>query len=237
VSPVQNLSGQAQYFQSVYKNVQMCLIGPLNLALIILGNVKNWLYIGPMKNLVIHPKDHTTEFLSPIYANIEDKTVVTGGITKSELRVLIEIHDRILILGHGFQYGLVNPGQFPGAGLFIIDDSMAPILREKSSGIYIWCHADHYVRTHGLSGICSGMFISEPGEAYLYGYENIDTGLIDQSNERFATIMSQWINEPLNLLYDRLLVGYCKLARTNPIARFNLEQLYLCGSGVLFRAN
>lgn len=190
-----------------------------------------------MKNLVIHPKDPTTEFLSPIYANIEDKTVVTGGITKSELRVLIEIHDRILILGHGFQYGLVNPGQFPGAGLFIIDDSMAPILREKSSGIFIWCHADQYVRTHGLSGLCSGMFISEPGETHLYGYENIDTGLIDQSNERFAAIMSRYIEEPVDLLFNGLIFEYSKLSKTNPIARFNLERLCLCGSGVLYRAN
>jgi hypothetical protein len=234
---VENLSGQAQYFQSVYTNVQMCLIGPLNLALIILGNVKNWLYIGPMKDLVIHPKDPTTEFLSPIYANIEDKTVVTGGITKSELRVLIEIHDRILILGHGFQYGLVNPGQFPRTGLFIIDESMAPILKKKSRAIYIWCYADQYVRTHGLSGLCSGMFISEPGEAHLYGYENIDTGLIDQSNEGFAAIMSRYIEEPVDLLFNRLIFEYSKLSKTNPIARFNLERLCLCGSGVLFRAN
>jgi hypothetical protein len=190
-----------------------------------------------MKNLVIHPADRSTEFLSPIYANLKDKTVVTGGITKPELRVLIEIHDRILILGHGFQYGLVNPGQFPSAGLFIVDESMAPILREKSSGIFIWCHADHYVRTHGLSGICSGMFISQPDEATLFGYENIDNGVIDQSNERFTAIMSQWINEPLDLLYNRLLVDYGKLARTNVIAKFNLERLCLCGSGVLYRAN
>ena len=215
----------------------MCLIGPLNLALIILGNVKNGLYIGPMKNLIIHPKDYSTSFLASIYANLEDKTVITGGISKSELRVLIEIHDRIIMLGHGHKDGLLNPGRFPNSGLFIIDDSMAPVLRKKSSGIYIWCHADQYVRTHGLSGICSGMFISQPDEATLFGYENIDNGVIDQSNERFAAIMSQWINEPLDLLYNRLLVDYGKLARTNVIAKFNLERLCLCGSGVLYRAN
>jgi len=190
-----------------------------------------------VKNLIIHPKDPTTEFLSPIYANLNDKTVVTDGITKSELRVLIEIHNRIIMLGHGFQYGLINPGQFPGAGLFIVDASMVQVLRKKSSGIYIWCYADQYVRTHGLSGLCSGMFISSVDESILYGYEDIDSGLIDQSNKRFAAIMSRWISQPLNLMYDRLLVEYSILARTNPIAKFNLERLCLCGSGVLFRAN
>lgn len=190
-----------------------------------------------MKNLIIHPKDPTTAFLSPIYANLNDKTVVSDGITKSEMRVLMEIHDRIIMLGHGFHYGLVNPGQFPGAGLFIVDSSMAPVLRKKSSGIFIWCHADQYVRTHGLSGLCSGMFISSVDESILYGYEDIDSDLIDQSNERFTAIMSKWIIEPLNLLYNRLLVEYSILARSNPIAKFNLERLCLCGSGVLYRAN
>ena len=190
-----------------------------------------------MKTLVIHPKDPSTEFLSPIYANLNDKTVITDGITKSEMRVLIEIHSRIIMLGHGFQYGLINPGQFPGAGLFIVDNSMAPVLRKKSSGIFIWCHADQFVRTHSLSGLCSGMFISEIGEANLYGYEDIDRGLIKQSNERFAAIMSEWISKPLDLLFNGLLVEYSIIARTNPIAKFNLERLCLCGSGVIYRVN
>ena len=190
-----------------------------------------------MNNLVIHPADRSTEFLKPIYTFLKDKTVITDGITKSELRVLIELHDRIIMLGHGYKGGLLNPGRFPNSGLFIIDDSMAAVLRKKSSGIYIWCHADQYVRTHGLSGICSGMFISQPDEATLFGFENIDKDLIDQSNDGFAAKMSQWINQPLNLLYDRLILEYCKLARTNPIAKFNLERLFLCGSGVLYRAN
>lgn len=102
-----------------------------------------------MKSLVIHPKDPSTEFLSPIYANLDDKTVVTEGITKTELRILIEIHDQIIILGHGFQYGLVNPGQFPGAGLFIVDDSMAPILKKNqvafSSGVMPTTMSEHMV--------------------------------------------------------------------------------------------
>ena len=190
-----------------------------------------------MKSLVIHPTDQSTDFLSPIYANLTDKTVITDGITKTELRVLIELHDRVIMLGHGHKDGLLNPGQFPSAGLFIIDDSMAPILRKKSSGIFVWCHADHYVRTHALSGICSGMFISQPDEGTLFGFENIANDLIDQSNNGFASIMAQWINESLNLLYDRLLLEYSKLARIKPIAKFNFERLCLCGSGALYRAN
>ena len=206
----------------------MCRIGRINLALIILGYVKNWLYIGPtMKNLIIHPKDPTTEFLSPIYADLEDKTVIKGGIGKTDLRGLIESHDRIIMLGHGCPYGLLNPGQFTGSGLLIVDESMVPALKYKSNCIYIWCYADRFVQSCGLSGLCSGMFISEVGEANINGYVEIDRDLVEQSNKRFALIVSKYINESLFSLYTILLQEYKILAKTNSIAQFNAERLFL----------
>jgi len=183
-----------------------------------------------MKTLIIHPKDPTTSFLSQIYAPLKNKTVVQGGITKSELRELIESHDRVFMLGHGSQNGLLNPGQFPNVGSYIIDDSMAIPLKNNTSSIFIWCYADQYVQRHGLAGLNCGMFISEVSEAEYYGFDNIDWDLIDQSNERFARIISKYLNQPIEILYQKLLYEYELIARTNPIARFNLERLYLTGS-------
>ena len=65
-----------------------------------------------MKTLIIHPKDSTTTFLKHIYAPILDKTIVTVGIDKSELRELIYNHDRVIMLGHGSPWGLMSVGQF-----------------------------------------------------------------------------------------------------------------------------
>ena len=71
-------------------------------------------------NLIVHPKEPTTQFLSLIYAPLQNKTVIDGGVTKSELRELIEIHDRVIMLGHGSPNGLLSVGQFPVLGdLFI----------------------------------------------------------------------------------------------------------------------
>jgi hypothetical protein len=42
-----------------------------------------------MKTLIIHPDDRSTDFLKPIYENVTDATVVTGGLTKSEVNQLI----------------------------------------------------------------------------------------------------------------------------------------------------
>lgn len=135
-----------------------------------------------MKTLIIHPKDPTTTFLSRIYARLKDKTIIKGGVSKSKIRDLIEVHDRVLLLGHGSPYGLLSQGQFFEAGLYIVDVSMVPVLKEKSNCMYIWCYADQFVHRHGLSGLCTGMFISELGEADYWRFEDIDESLINQSN-------------------------------------------------------
>ena len=198
----------------------------------IFGIFRTMAYISQvMKTLIIHPQDPTTSFLSQIYAPLTNKTIVKGGISKSELRKLIESHDRVLMLGHGSPYGLLNRGQFPDAGLYIIDDSMVLPLKNKINSVFIWCNADQFVQRHGLSGLNCGMFISEVQEAEYYGFDNMDWDLIDQSNERFALIVSRYINESVDVLYQNLCYEYEILARTNPIARFNLERLYLTCAG------
>jgi hypothetical protein len=157
-----------------------------------LGIPKLRAYISlTMTNLIIHPKDLTTSFLSPIYAPLSNKTVIDGGVTKSELRKLIVCHDRVFVLGHGTPNGLLAVNQFPDAGFYIFDDSMAVLSRNMTNGIYIWCNADRLVQRHGLDGLCCGMFISEIEEAICYGFQNLDGDLIDESNDGFASIMAK----------------------------------------------
>ncbi len=184
-----------------------------------------------MKTLIIHPEDNSTEFLTEIYFNLQDKTVIQGGISKSEVNGLIESHERIIMLGHGAPFGLMNPKRFPGAGFFIIDDLTVSSLKNKSSCVYIWCHADQFVIRNGLFGLCSGMFISEMGEAELYGFQDIEQKMIDQSNQVFSSILSRHISEPLNVLYKSLMIEYEAVARDNPIARFNFQRLQLITEG------
>lgn len=183
-----------------------------------------------MKTLIVHPEDKTTEFLTTIYTNLNNKTVIKGGVSKSEIRDLIEVHDRVLLLGHGSPYGLLSRGQFPDAGLYIVDLFMISALKEKSNCIYIWCYADQFLVEYGLTGLCTGMFISETSEAGYYGFRNIDRDLIDQSNERFSGIISKYIDEPMEIMYQKLLFEYGLLAITNVIAQFNLERLSLTHS-------
>lgn len=75
------------------------------------------------------------------------------------------------------------------------------------------------------------MFISEVGEANYYGIDKIGWDMVNQSNERFVSIISKYLNEPNEILYQQLLFEYEFLAKTNPIAKFNIERIYLIYSG------
>ena len=66
-----------------------------------------------------------------IYAPIKNKTVIDGGVSKSELQELIVRHDRVIMPGHGSPYGLLPTGQFRGAGCHIVDESMVELLKRK----------------------------------------------------------------------------------------------------------
>lgn len=178
-----------------------------------------------MKSLIIHPQDPTTDFLKPIYAPISNKTIIDGGINKTELKKLIDNHDRVIMLGHGSPQGLLSVNQFPNVGVFIIDDSMVDLLSKKTNNVFIWCNADLFVQSNRLNGFCTGMFISELDEAWYYDFWDLDERLIDESNDVFSSIVSKYINETLDVLFRNVIHEYGLLAKRNPIARFNLERL------------
>ena len=73
------------------------------------------------KILVIHPDDRSTDFLKPIYENLPNTTVITGGVSYMNIRQSIIEHDQVMMMGHGSPYGLFSMGKFPNSGGLIID--------------------------------------------------------------------------------------------------------------------
>ncbi len=61
-----------------------------------------------MKRLVIHPKDPSTDFLAPIYNRLPDVTLVTTGYSRLEIMELIDEHDQVIMLGHGWSSRRIN---------------------------------------------------------------------------------------------------------------------------------
>mgnify|MGYP003352499919 CR=1 FL=1 len=177
-----------------------------------------------MTTLIIHPDDRSTTFLKDIYQHLEDATVVTKNISQHTLHELIRSHDQIVMLGHGSPYGLFNVARI-GDGGFTIGTSEAPLLKDKQC-IFIWCHADQYVRKHGLKGLSSGMFISEVGEALYCGLPATPQEEVDESNFGFVNIIGKYINEPKDLIYENVMTEYGVLAENNRVASYNHKRLY-----------
>jgi len=176
-----------------------------------------------MKTLVIHPHDETTHFLKPIYQDIPNKTVITGDWSADGVGYLIAIHDRIIMMGHGSPRGLFGVGSFNQ--YYVVGEDQADLLQDKEC-IFIWCHADQFVKEHNLKGFHSGMFISEVNEALIYKLKG-DKRLIAESNNTFAFMLGSVINRPLPDIYEQIKKEYGWLAERNEIAKYNHERLAL----------
>lgn len=167
-----------------------------------------------MKTLVIHPADPTTEFLKEVYFE-KDWTVVSDGFSDSYLKKQIAAHDRIIMLGHGDGYGL-----FALNGTYVVSPKLAYLLRNKLC-FCIWCHADRFVKREGLKGFCTGMFISELGEAQDYDVPATQEH-IDFSNMLFA--------QTLNHVFDKedMYGKLCELYSSSivPVIQYNNERLF-----------
>ena len=179
-----------------------------------------------MKTLIIHPEDESTFFLDIVYKPIENKTVITGGVSKFELMTLIKEHDRIMMMGHGSPGGLFSINKFDNCGAYIIDQQMVPLLKEKTDNVFIWCNADKFVEVFGLEGFYSGMFISEVGEAYYCGLPGTEQDQVDESNYGFVNIIAKYINEDKNVIHENVKKEYGLIAEENPIALYNNNRLY-----------
>ena len=185
-----------------------------------------------MKTLVIHPKDGSTDFLTPIYMNLksfpdfDDVTIIRGGITKEELNEQIEQHDRIMMMGHGSPGGLFSVGQFDGNYGFIINHDTVPLLQDKEC-IFIWCNADRFVEANNLKGLYSGMFISEVSEANYCGLPGTPQDIVTESNEYFAKELGSVSEKSLDEIYQHIKYTYGMLAEGNAVAEYNHNRLYL----------
>ncbi len=177
-----------------------------------------------MKTLIIHPEDRTTDFLRGIYATLPEHTLITKG-TKAHVNSLIDTHDRVIMCGHGTPMGLLSVKQFESFE-YVIDSNTVPLIRGKEC-IYIWCNADKFVQANSLKGLYSGMFVSEVNESILMGIGIVPQKVVDQSNDCFANNMGCSIKMSLSEIYERVIHNYGLLAKTNIIAKYNANRLFL----------
>jgi hypothetical protein len=189
-----------------------------------------------MKTLIIHPDDPSTDFLKPIYDNVTNATIVTGGVSKEDVKQMIIEHDQVMMMGHGSPMGLFSLGLFNEPNIvypqrvsyaYVIDSTMVSLLEQKDNNVFIWCNADQFVNRHKLKGLYSGMFISEVSEATYCGLPGTEQDQVDASNHYFAQLLGEVANDPLKDAYFHLMDNYALLTEDNPVALYNYNRLYL----------
>jgi hypothetical protein len=176
--------------------------------------------------LIIHPEDQTTKFLDPIYTSIPNKKLIRDELNSVRLNKEMEGHSRIIMLGHGSPLGLLCPSPKTGRLEQIVNIYHAEELSKHPENIYIWCYAERFVLEHDLSGLYSGMFISEVGEAAYCGLGVVSQDVVDESNTCFSLIMAHFIHLDKFSILKELKLRYGQLAKKNPVAAYNVEKLY-----------
>lgn len=172
-----------------------------------------------MKTLVIHPKDYTTDFLYEIYKD-KDWTAINSNVSKKYLKEQIKWHDRIVMLGHGTEHGLIGTYSKRKRIRYFIDSTWVYLLREKIC-VCIWCNADVFFLKYGLKGFYTGMIVSESEEALLYCERPYTDEDINQSNKLFAASLRQAID--LDNMLQEMKTNY---VGENKIILFNREKLF-----------
>jgi hypothetical protein len=165
-----------------------------------------------MKTLVIHPDDTSTDFLKVIYDD-KDWNVITSHKSKSQLKDLIQEHDRIVMLGHGSGGGLIGDLGYE------IDGSLADTLRPKKC-VFVWCHAKSFVEKYNLKGFYTDMFISELYEAMFHAVKS-SANEVYESNHSFARAFNRGIDA--DDILTETMKGYDD---TSLVAKFNKDRLY-----------
>ena len=177
--------------------------------------------------LVIHPEDESTEFLSVIYKNIPNLTVVRNcNISKKRLRDYIRRNEVVIMLGHGNSHGLFSNSFGEKFSRLLINSRLVDELRKKEYLIGIWCHAKDFFKKYKLKGFVSGMFISDMNECYYYSY-NVEEQVLNESNNKISQIIGDSI---LNSNVEETIYIYvCKRILNelsdNVISQFNLYEL------------
>ena len=165
--------------------------------------------------LIVHPNDKTTDFLCEIYSHINCEII--RECSNDVLSSKIKQHDKIILLGHGTEDGLL------GDGSLLISLDFVELLKGKDC-IYIWCNADQFVRKYGLSGFATGMIISEVEEAYMYSitFKKED---IFESNLSFTRAIAPNILNDKHTILSEFVKNYP--LENNNITQFNKHNVFV----------
>ena len=180
--------------------------------------------------LVIHPKDHTTAYLSALYKGVDNAVIISGNISRADLNH--KLHqtpksERILLLGHGSDKGLFwrNNDMEPGFDGIVLGHPHTYHLRNHGSNIIaVFCNADKFAQEEHLHGLFTGMIISELSEAEEFGIQTSEEE-IECENRKYVERLRSLLegNVSLCVIPQRML----EMDDSHtPLTEFNYHRIY-----------
>ncbi len=167
--------------------------------------------------LVFHRTDPTTTMLSQLYEGKGwDVLNSCYNLDQEELFKVVDAHERIVCLGHGYPGGLM--------GMF--GPEMAPHFKDKKLFV-IWCNADKYFDN---AGIGNGQFItgnipSEVGESIAAGCGNIGRQeMLDNItywSKLCADVIERCLEGDVKSSVDYIRENYISHYGTHPVTKYN----------------
>ena len=146
----------------------------------------------------------------------------TEALTAFDAKLVALIVDAKAV---GVPQGLIGTGM-----RLCVNETFVPLFKDQPNNIYIWCNADQYVKDHKLSAFCTGMFISEPQEAYVFGIGATPEQLT-YSNRLFSRLVNQGIKTGLSnwRLAEHVLTHYND--PTNSAIEYNRQRIFAFDGG------
>ncbi len=177
---------------------------------------------------VVHPKDKTTAVLKGLYEGM-DYQLIDESMTNQEVRHLLNHANgfqAMMLLGHGSDKGLFSrtDDNKESFDRILVGRQHRYYLYKQHRLIGIWCHANLFAMEHHLSGLFSGMFISEMSEAYEYGVETSQEEL-DQELRKFVVRLRSLIDEGIH--YSEIPERLKAMDDVHsPLTNFNYASVY-----------
>ena len=177
---------------------------------------------------VVHPKDRTTAVLGGLYEGLEVQ-LLNETMTNNEIRHGLHhanVFEPLMILGHGSDKGLFSRKDDTAEDFdrILVGKHHLYYLKQQHRLMGIWCHAHLFAKEHQLSGLFTGMFISEMSEACEYGVETTE--------EELHTELSKFVHRLRGLMDEK--VPYAEIPERlrlmddvhSPLTEFNYHSVY-----------
>ena len=162
---------------------------------------------------------------------VSDNRVYDRTYSHSKIRRAIREADEIWMLGHGSPYGLFSrPDNLHDIDRMLVDSRCVEFLRNKLC-VAIWCNADKFAEKYSLTGLFSGMIISEQIECdWMLGFvPNKD--MMNRCNDNFVTSMKHCLTEMQLEDIPEMMANLCTETDTHTIDYYNFNRLFYFKNG------